>query len=369
MHEKYTTETGYRLARARRDLLRAVLRPIHRWQPMRDPQPGYSLVIGCPARLVRVLFANLALIRQQRREHLRQIVVGFDVTERAADAALLARLRQRFADLPLKFVFYSRWQARVLDALGWAWCYCWLNWAAPIAALETRYAIVHDLDALLLDGHVLERRYHAIRERGDHFLGVNWYRGNGLTADDRCAVTFEMAFDAALLREQGQPIDLFNRVMRHEGRRVEFDTFLHPQLGLRRSLLPIKAEAMVHPSQLVCQYVELHRRRGYVPPERNNLPMLAYFHFLAGDEHAMAAQARAFAEARSPVVWLCGRTADCRRLSPAHADWLAIQVQRVERAVAGEVRAPVRRYLEALVDFAGRCAGGHEAAATVAEGV
>ncbi|MEX0653267.1 MAG: hypothetical protein WD534_08420 [Phycisphaeraceae bacterium] len=354
MDEKYHDNWSFHLARLRRGLVRTAIEPVAQWTPLRSPQAGYSLVIGCPAAMVRVLFANLTLVRQQRRPNLREIIIGFDVTEHRADHALLNALRERFEDLPLRFVFYSPMQARVLDRIGWAWCYCWLNWVLPIAAVQTRYAFVHDLDALLLQDGVFEQRYDLIRERGDQYLGVNYYHGNGLTVDDQLAVTFEMIFDAADLRQRSQPIDLFNCVTRHDGRRVEFDTFLYPQRDRRRSLLAMTGQEMVHPTQLVCQYVELHRRRRYLPPERNNLPMLAYFHYLAGDEAALAQQAAALEQATGSVVALLGREADCRALSARHARWLATQIERVEQAVAGRVREPVQRYLASLHAFVGR---------------
>ena len=352
--EKYHDPWRYHLARLRRGVLRTALEPLASWQPIEVPDPGYSVIIGCPSKMTRVLFANLALVQKQRRPNLREILIGFDVTEARANAAVLEELRRRFDDLPLRYVFYNRRQARVLDAIGWAWCYCWLNWVLPIAALRTRYAIVHDLDALLLRDGMFEQRYHAIRERGDHFVGVNFYHGNGLTVEDRFAVTFEMAFDAADLRDRNRPIDLFNCIGLHQGRRVEFDTFLCPQRDRRRSLLALCGSDMVHPTQMVCQYVQLQQRRRYLPPERNNLPMLAYFHFLADDLAVLEAQRMALDSARGPVVGLFGREADFRHLSPAHVGWLVTQIRRVEQALAGGVREPVARYLQSLDRFVQR---------------
>ncbi|MFA9479113.1 hypothetical protein ACERK3_12545 [Phycisphaerales bacterium AB-hyl4] len=354
MHEKYDDNLRFYLARLRRGALRAAMTPICNWQPLHSPAPGYTVVIGCPVGLTRVLFANLALLQQQRREHLHEVIIAFDVIRSRADHRLLDALRKRFDNLPLRFLFYDRRQARVLDAIGWAWCYCWLNWALPLAHTRTRYAIIHDLDALLLDRSMLEQRYHAIRERGDHYVGVNYYHGNGIVEDDRLAVTFEMACDVRELRLNHHPIDLFNRITRHQGRRIEFDTFLYPQRNARRSLLPLMPGSMVHPTQLVCQYVELHRRARYVPPARNNLPMLAYMYYLAGDELGLERQRQAWADAQGPIVDLLGRPADCRHLAPAHTAWLTAQIERVEHALADRVRDPVRRYLDALNRFADR---------------
>ncbi|MEX0745746.1 MAG: hypothetical protein WD118_09095 [Phycisphaeraceae bacterium] len=355
MQEKYHDEWSFQRARLRRGLVRSLLKPVCRWRPIDQPAEGYTLVIGCPAAMAKVLHANLLLVRQQRREHLREIIIAFDVVASRADASVLDELRRRFADLPLRFVFYTPMQAAVLDAIGWAWCYCWLNWALPLGSVNTRYAIVHDLDALLLRDDIFEQRYRVIQERGDRFVGVNHYHGNGLTPSDRLAVTFEMILDAADLRAHCRPIDLFNRVMRHDGRRVEFDTLLYPQVQRgRASLLPLKAEDMVHPTQLVCQYVELQRRRRYTPPERNNLMMLAYFHYLAGDPLVLEQHRLELERARGPVLRLFGKQADVARLSRRHVAWLAAQIERVEHAVAGEVRGAVRSYIDSLEAFVHR---------------
>lgn len=354
MHEKYDNNLAYHMARFRRGVVRTAMAPVYDWRPLRSPAEGYTIVIGCPAMMTRVLFANLALLEQQHRPNLREVMIAFDVTRPRADPRLLDELHRRFKALPLRFVFYTTRQARVLDAIGWAWCYCWLNWALPIGEAVTRHVFIHDLDALLLRDGMLEYRYDAIRERGDHYLGVNYYRGNGLVEDDRLAVTFEMICDVETLRRHHHPIDLFNCITRHEGRRVEFDTFLYPQRNARRSLLPLPTGSMVHPTQLVCQYVALRRRARFVPPERNNLPMLAYLHYLAGDEAELVAQGQAWAAASGSVVRLLGEEADCRHLSQAHVAWLCKQIAHVESAVAGGVRDPVRRYLDALRGFAAR---------------
>ncbi|MEX0885164.1 MAG: hypothetical protein WD009_01875 [Phycisphaeraceae bacterium] len=353
--EKFHSHGRYLYALARQRALRAILRPLCRWRPLEAPQPGYTIIIGCPASMTKVLYANLALLMRQQRHHLREVVLVLDVPRAHRDAGLERDLTLRFGELSLRFVYYSSLQARVLDRIGWAWTYCWLSWALGVAAVRTRYALLHDLDALLLRGELIEERYRAIRERGGHFLGPRYYRGNGITSDDGLVVTFEMMFDAAWLRGQTRPIDLFNRVSRHRGRRIEYDTFLYPQrLSGRSSVLPIDASAMMHPSQLVCQFVELNQRRRYVPPTRNNLPLLPYFHYLAGEHDILDAHRDSIDHPDGDVVELLGKPMDLSRLSLRHAAWLDEQGRRVEHALVGRTRPEVDRYFHALRRFVER---------------
>ncbi|MFP4144897.1 MAG: hypothetical protein ACLFV3_07100 [Phycisphaeraceae bacterium] len=354
MNEKYASWPAYYGAHARLWPVRQLLRTTARWQPMRNPEPGYTIVIGCIRTLPAVLEANLAMLEQQRREHLREIILVMDCRPGPEALDREAAMRDRYPELPLRVIYYSRWQDLALKALGSAWCYCWLNWVLGIAATRTRYAILHDLDAMLLEPHLIEQRYEAIRERRDHYLGVEMYVGNGITLEDGLAVTFEMMFDVEHVRRRHHPLDLFNRAARRDGRRIQYDTFLYPQSQAGAiSTLGIDGTEMVHPAQLACQYKTLTRRAGYVPPERNNLPLLAYFDYLAGDGGPLEAQTEAI-ERLADGIPLAGRRVSYEQLSVEHVTWLDTQTRRMERAVAGEVRPEVERYLHALRRFAER---------------
>ncbi len=353
--EKFHSHRRFLQAWMRNRALRAVLTRLYDWRPIANPAAGYTLIIGCPASMTRVLYPNLALLMQQQRRHLRELVIVFDVTQRRRDAALERDLATRFAELNPRFIHYSPMQARIMDRIGWAWTYCWMSWALGVGAVRTRYALLHDLDALLLRPDVIEERYHEIRRRGDHFLGPRYYRGNGVGDDDGLVATFEMIFNADWLRAHVHPVELFNRVARLNGRRIEYDTFLYPQrLSGRTSVMPIPAEQMIHPSQLVCQFVELRKRRRYVPPTRNNLPLLPYFHYLAGEPEVLEAHARSLQRARGSVVELFGHAMDLAQLSQRHAGWLHEQARRVEQALVGRVRPEVEHYFNALRQLVAR---------------
>ena len=347
--EKYRAELRFRLAQSQRAALRGALRRLVAWRPLEAPAPGYSLIIGCVSSMPAVLHANLTMLERQRRSHLREVIVVFDQPRSALDADLEADLRRRHPALPLRCIFYTPVQARTLGLIRWAWCYSWLSWCLGIAACRTRYALLHDLDALLLREDVLEERYETIERTGCQYLGARYYQGNGIGREDRLAVTFELMFDAAYVRRTFRPTDLFNAAGRIGGRRVEFDTFLRAQARAGRvDVAPVRARDMVHPSQVFCQYTAHRQRRRYVPPEANNLPMLPYLFYLGGAPGPLRRDTALMQAARRPRAVLFGEPMDISRLSQAHMDWLLEQVRRTEHAVAGGFREEVAAYFDAI---------------------
>ena len=105
---------------------------------------------------------------------------------------------------------------------------------------------------------------------------------------------------------------------------------------------------MVHPGQVISQYVFLLTKPGYIPPERNNLFFIPYFLHLAGDERVLAEHTKALETADRVAVPFLGRSADLSRLTPVHVEWIEKQVTRIEQALAGHLREGVHRYLAAI---------------------
>ncbi|HEX7008614.1 MAG TPA: hypothetical protein VF184_01445, partial [Phycisphaeraceae bacterium] len=347
--QKYDSKIRFHLTRLQRYFMRAILKRLASWEPLEEPQPGYTLLIGCPAEMTPVLHVNLMMIMKQQQQHLREVIVVFDQDRDRMGSEAERKLRQAFPTLPLCVLHYTPWQARLLRLIGWGWCYSWLSWSLGIAQTRTRYALLHDLDAMLLRRDLLEERYCAIVQSDAQYVGVRYYHGNGIQPQDRLAVTFELMFDARFVREHFEPIDLFNHVGEHRGRRVEYDTFLHAQHQAGYALeLPVQPQDMVHPSQLFCQFTELKRKRIYTPPTRNSLPLLPYFFYLGGEEKPLLEQTRALDRAKGTQVPFFGYVMDLAKLSQHHLSWLAEQAYRLERAAVGQVRPEVTRYFESL---------------------
>lgn len=361
MHsEKYKTWGAYAKAKLRREAMRAVLAPLVKWDPAPRGGDGYTIIIGCSHRLAPMVGANLTMLARQDLSGVDRVLVVFDRSREEMGDQIERSLRERFAELPLEVLYYSPRQSRVAKMFDWGWVYSWMSWSIGISQTRTRYALLHDLDALLLEPRALAEHHASIRDGSAEYLGVKYYSGQGLAPDDRLVTTFELMFDADFVRRTFRPIDLFNKVRRFGGRRVEFDTFLHAQsVAGRRAVRPIDEERMVHPSQMICQYVD-HVNGRPVPPGTNNVLMIPYFFYIGGDPAPLREAAAQLADGSRSRVRVFGREVDAAKLTPAHGRWYAKQAARVERALHGEVRPEVREYF----DMIGARCGAHEEAAT-----
>ncbi len=356
-HEKYRNELSFRATQARRKLVRGLIGGLVDWDPRPPTASGYTVLIGCNSALLGVLACNLRFLAQQdlRNAHGVLVVVDRPRSTLAHDAE--PALRERFPALPLEFLYYTPRQRRICDLVAWPWVQAWLSWSIGIAHASTRHALLHDQDAMLLRPSICEERFRAIVDQGVDYLGVKYYEGNGLVPEDRLATTFELMFDAAAVRRSHAPLDLFNQVTRHRGRRVDFDTFLHAQ-SIRGSVatLPIAEEDMVHPSQLICQFEDHRTGRRAVPPT-NGLPIVPYFSFVGDEPELLRSMTEQFERRSGATVAFEGRPLDLSRLPPAHVRWLAKQAFRLEVALSGEVRPEVHRYFAALDAFVARASG------------
>ena len=365
MRGKYNALPRYLAARCNRAVMRALIRPLVRWQPMDAPRPGYTVIVGVVGSLARIAVANLTLLTRQQRDNLHEIILVCDRPRASMDFDLEAEVARCCPDLPVRVVYWSERQQRMVKRLRFAWVNSWLSWCIGIGAAQTRHALLHDLDAMLIETDVLERQYRAINASDAFCLGARPYSGNGVEEEDGLVATFELMFDVQRLRSALPPVALFNHVYRFRGRTVEMDTFLHAQTRLRPvELQLVPAEDMVHPSQLFCQYNDLHNGRSYVLHQRNNLPMIPYFLHLGGDAHTLAEHRANFESARDDHVRLLDLTVDASRLSVFHADWLCEQARRIEQALFGGMRDEVADYFKAVRDFAERSNGaaGHASA-------
>ena len=353
--EKYETDFKFNLARMRRWLLRAVIRNLVRWEPMSRPLPGYTVVVGVPAPLERIALPSLKLIEQQEREHLHEVLVVCDRPKSQMPTPIEDELQVAYPQLPMRFLYWTDWQRRVVNWLKFSWIDAWLSWCTGIAHTRTRFAFLHDLDAMLLRPTILQQQYQEILDAEAPFVGVRHYGGNGIEPADGFVVTFELLFDAELIRRELNPLHLFNHVCRFNDRRVELDIFLHAQtlLGQARHA-PVDASDLVHPGQLFNQFNELRRRSEYRLPESNNLPLIPYLLYLAGEPAVLSEHREAFESAEGSNVRFMGLPMDASRLSLHHVGWLIEQARRLEQAFAGRLRPEVAMYLDSIRKYVER---------------
>lgn len=356
-HEKYRGELSFRTTQARRALVRGLIGGIVDWNHCPATAPGYTVIIGCNSPLIRMLACNLRFLAMQDLRSVERVLVVIDRPRASLPDDAEPAMRARFPSLPLEFLYYTPHQRRVCDLVGWPWVQSWLSWSIGIAETRTHHAMLHDFDAMLLRPHIMQDRFRAIAEREVQFLGVKYYQGNGVVPGDGLVTTFELLFDVDHVRGSHSPLDLFNHVTRHQGRRVDFDTFLRVQtLGGKILAVPVDEEDMVHPSQLICQFEDFRLGRRAIPAT-NGLPLIPYFLF-AGDEPAvLRAMTERFEGGTGRIVDFMDGRLDLSGLPPVHLRWLAKQAYRLEAALAGETRPEVRRYFDALDAFISRASG------------
>jgi len=348
MTGKYTNPLKYHAVRAQRSILRTAIAPLVSWSPLSDPSEGYTVIVGCHGLLGSLLLANLAMISRQDCRGIDRIILVIDRPRAQMPKDIEPVVRSRFGSLPIEFIYYRAWQRRIATMIGWAWVFSWMSWAMGIASTRTRFAMLHDFDAFLLEPHILLDRYKLICQRQDTYVGTRFYGGNGLLESDHLAATYELIFDVQYVREHFQPIDLFNHVSKHEGRTIDYDTFLWAQHQHgSASVLPIDEEHMVHPSQMICQFTELllHDRQ---PSRQPNLPLLPYFFDLGGEPNLIREHTRILSSQGVNEVPFFGRSLLLDRLSMEHASWLRKQAARLENTVHGEIRPHVSEYFDAL---------------------
>ena len=357
MKRDFDNPLWFRFQCLRRATMRLFLRRLVKWQPLNQPIDGYSVIIGARADLLGVLRANLRMLSRQDRAGLHNITVVLDRTRAAIGEPALASLRDEFPELPLEIFCYSAKQVRVAAWVNWAWVYSWMSWAIGTAAVRTRYAILQDLDAMLLRPGVLRERHEAIRVRGVEFLGDDYYAGRGVELAWRVARTYELMFDVAFVRRRFKPLDLFNVMTRVDGKPVDYDTFLWAQhQDGRKDILPIDRLDMVHPSQMICQFAELVQRRRQ-PLRKPNLPLIPYFYAVGGEPGLMAEQTEAMRRSADGRVPFFGTKLDLSGLDVEHCQWLSEQCRRMERSLHGEVRPEVAEYLRAIEAMVERVRG------------
>lgn len=323
------------------------LRGVVSWEPMREPSAGYTLVIAAMRQLWPVAAANLRLISKMRTPSMREVIVVFDGEAGEVPSAI----RDLTADLErqglrIRILGYSREQASVARAIQWGWVYSWMSWSIGIGAATTRRVLLHDLDALPIDADLFERLFWASEQADAQFQGIRHYSGNGVHTGMNLVTTFEMVLDAKWIRENAEPLDGFNQVRLVDGRYVDFDTWLAVQRQApRRRVEPISETAMVHPSQLICQFTDHLAGRGGRTSSTNRLPILAYFVHLGDPSFSLGDLAVATADPLRRSVPLWGRATDLASIPADAWAWMEKQIRRLEQHLFGSTRPEIEDLL------------------------
>jgi hypothetical protein len=350
---KYKSWSLFHWNHFRRSFLVALLRTLVRWGPMKDPEPGYTVIIACNYNLRMILDTVLQLIVRQDTTNLRELMVAFELTEDQFPESFKRHILERFPSLPITFLTYDRAQSFWARAIDWPWLYSWMSWCKGISLSRTRYVLIHDYDALPIRRDFFEERYRLMQELGTTFVGVSPYLSNGIVAEDGFASTWELMIDAQVIRDRFQPVEIFNRLGRLQNRLVEFDTFLYAQWRIgSTTILPVELPAdLVHLGQVISQHTQVLNGRQKVAECVLFAPYMLY---VAGAGELMQATREAIRTGKWPMITYCGKTVDLSKLDRPLAEWMTQLAEQVERTLVGETRLEVRDYFKAIQNFAER---------------
>lgn len=326
------------------------------WETMGEPVPGYTVVLACMKRLSPLAEANLRLCARQDVSRMSEMILVFDCPVDEIPAGVLDAVREVSPSVKVRLVGYGDRQDEVARRINWGWIYCWLSWSLAIGQTRTRAMIIHDLDAMPIYPGLFERLYDNWLEEEAEFCGIRLYGSNGVTADMGLVTTYEMTLDAAYLREKFRPFDLLNKFRLVDGRVVNLDTLLNPQwLSPRRSraVRPIDETWLVHPSLLICYYIDLVSGRRNLHGVNHTLPVLPYFLHLGGDGDPLAAIGPQLAVPGAQSVTAFGQEMGIDGIEPQHWAWMEKQIRRLEQVLYGKTRQDVKDYLRGFISRAG----------------
>jgi hypothetical protein len=332
MRGKYTSLPRYLAAYAKRELLRLRLRQAVSWNPLSNPEPGCTAIIGMCHRLPGVLLSNLRCLLDAAWPALSRIIIVVDGAEGCIPKELEARARAlATGEISIDVYYYSEAQAKQSEELRLPYVFSWLSWSIALSHCRTKYALIQDYDALVF-GDALAQRYDAFLASGAVIQGIKWYEGNGITAADELATTFEAFVDVTWLRER-HPLAGFHKVGLRDGVSRDYDTLLHLQHVNtprdRRAAVPMPEESLVHPSQMIHQYTMFRRSPGAALP-CSAMPMIPLFEHLSGDEEAIELAVQRLEQTEGKVVDLFGdgTLVNLTRLDVAQIDWALKQMVR-----------------------------------------
>ena len=299
------------------------------WEPLIDPDAGCTAIIGVCSKLPDVLMANLRCLSSSRWPELKRVLAVVDCEKCAFPAGVEQAVIAAFPELNVEFLYYSTYQSTFAELLKPPYIYSWLSWCIALKYTRTSHVLLHDYDALVI-GPKLGERYRCFAASGMKVQGIKWYQSNGVETDDHLATTFEAFMDTAWLRNS-QPLTLFNKLRVVRGRSIDFDTTLdlqHRLLGPeQRTIMPMKQDELVHPTQMIYQYT-MFRRSPAVALPCFSIPMIPFFYYLSGRNEAIVHATRALEAAKRENVDLLGdgTRINLSKLNVAHVDWSLKQI-------------------------------------------
>lgn len=351
----------------RREVLRSVARRVvgalTPWPRMRDPQPGYSIILGVPWGLRHLLGVNLRFIARTDLTGLSRLFVVFDRTERPGAEDLIEAARRDHPDLPMEFCFYPPRAGRLVERIDVSTFYNSMNNVTALSRCPTRWALLHDFDLYPLVPNYFRDVVDKMERESLRFCGLEATNFDGLSDADMILGTWCLGMDAQWLRNERRPHEIFHRMGTVGGRRVNLDPYSWLQSREpRRALVgTIDHTAAAHVRNLCSTHLRFTTGRPAKVVWR--LHYLWYLEWLAGGEGIEAGRmeraTRLMREASAPVLEIDGYRADFAGTDPTCANVLRDELGRMESFLVGSMRPPVAEFVAAFAAFLQRHAQGH----------
>lgn len=307
--QKYKTYLHYLIAKLYRDIDRRRVSKLISWSPLPQLEPGCTAIMGMCSKLPYLLGANLYCLDQCRWKNLKELIITVDTPKGSLPQGLEEEMISKYSHLKITFLYYTPYQAEFAAKVNHPHLYSWLSWSICLNQVRTQTVLIQDYDALVLSKDVLQRCYQTFVSSGAKIQGISWCQVGGLTKEDRLATTFEAFVDVQWLRSF--PLIMgYNRVGTHKNRWVDYDIYLDIQANYtpeeHRTLVPMSTEELVHPSQMISQYMRLR----YTPEKAlpcSAVIMIPFFHFLSGQKKAFKIAIQAIEQSNSTKIDLLGK--------------------------------------------------------------
>ncbi|MDJ0615314.1 MAG: hypothetical protein QNJ63_00990 [Calothrix sp. MO_192.B10] len=353
--ERYKSWLGYAAGWCQYAYLRTILRTTARWSPLKDPAEGYTVIIGVPWQLWELIDIPLLSLQRANISSCREVILAVDTTEaqlqKKYGADGIARTLENYANLQPRLLYYNRWQQNVCGVLRWNWIDCWLTWVIGLSATKTRFALLHDFDAVVIDPEFCQKHFNLIAETDSAFVGVQIDKAFDSYQGAKIFRTIELMLDASLVRSQFAPVDLFNRPRMLGKARILCDILRDIQLRVpqqKRLFHKLKEDQIVHPSQVVSQWHQLRKAAGrFTPIGYCPLLVVPYFRHIKGDSTSLIRLTENL-QAGNMVIEFEGSSLDLSRLNPVGREWIAKQIERLDIYFSGTVTDIVKIYCDQI---------------------
>ncbi len=287
--EKYKTYLQFLIAKLHKNIKRYRISKLFSWEPLPPLESGCTAIIGMCSRMPYVLGANLYCLNKNQWDDLKEVLITVDAEKGALPDGFEEDIIQKFPQLKMTFFYYNRQQAEFTTKVNDPYIYSWLSWGTCMNHVRTKTVLIQDYDALVLSGEAFEKRYHAFIDSGAKIQGISWCKIGGFEAKDHLATTFEAFMDVSWIRSF-PPVMGYNRVGLLNGSKVDYDTYLDIQANHtpenQRTIIPMSEEELVHPSQMITQYMRFRNSPGKALPCFSVI-MTPFFYFLSGQENAI----------------------------------------------------------------------------------